>query len=706
MNPDRQQPGQQRDLDPLIDIIPNPTFGDLAAVTYCRFYFPRALHDQPILARNMNPNYPTYDGSHNDTQLNNFNRTPVMAYLANIDTFPCTSQAAVINYVVKYVGKAEKKSENYTDVAKAILPRVNSSRGVVGFVAKFMNRLIAERDWSAQEVQHLLLNLDLTQGTRVVLTVDCHHPREHWRAEFIPIDGEESVRSAKNTYQKLIHHDAHPDDYLKTPQLPLEEEEFEEDPDGEDEVPAQSWEELAAAFPQDEPDTEEVALLGKRPIDLAYEWDSYIGKHPQFYSQQVEPTIDETAVTSLNPEQRLVYDLFVDHLERTIDPYQRHPPPLLLQLDGQGGIGKSYLMQVLSTALNARQANCVVRVASTGIAANAINGATMHSMLRLPISKQITSLMDLSGGELNSLQASLSDVKYIILDENSIVGLKAFHFIDQRLRQVFLDNQHGYFGGRSVLLLGDFHQLAPVFEKPLYGTGVLSNVVDLAERNSYRAFDKTVELKQMVRQQGDDQAHFRDALQVRDFNCDHMERLRSAVITIHATHSNDFGNDAESSVAGNLHKILPICIGARVMLTENVWTAVGLVNGAIDIDEDIAWEDRELEGVNPRRRAPEVVMVRFEDYKGPLYFDDDPEMSNIVPVFRSTREYVVGSYLCSRKQLPLAISYAITFHKSQGTSLDKPVAELSGKDFTVGFSCVARFRAETLQGTILETAFE
>ncbi|KAJ4195494.1 hypothetical protein NW759_016450 [Fusarium solani] len=128
--------------------------------------------------------------------------------------------------------------------------------------------------------------------------------------------------------------------------------------------------------------------------------------------------------------------------------------------------------------------------------------------------------------------------------------------------------------------------------------------MDFAGRNAHGAFDHTVELKQVVRQQGDSQAPFRDApqglrkgkptsdhrrhlcsrvqskstaeeiaifdnsgriypinQQVRDFNRDHMEQLRQPAIQIHASHGNDFGKDA-----GNLHKTLALCIGVRVML--------------------------------------------------------------------------------------------------------------------------------------------
>ena len=47
---------------------------------------------------------------------------------------------------------------------------------MVSFVAKFMNKISSERDWSAMECSHLLLNLPLQQGTRVVRSIDCRPP--------------------------------------------------------------------------------------------------------------------------------------------------------------------------------------------------------------------------------------------------------------------------------------------------------------------------------------------------------------------------------------------------------------------------------------------------------------------------------------------------------------------------------------------------
>ncbi|KAF4993680.1 hypothetical protein FDECE_13356 [Fusarium decemcellulare] len=178
--------------------------GRLIEKTYCRFYFPRALHALPKVTREINPKFLMFDGSRNDHQLNNFNRTMILSWLANIDASPCTSLYAVVNYMGKYCSKSEVSTESFKDIAKAVLPKVNANRGLVGFVAKFMNRLVVERDWSAQEVHRLLLGIDFQQGTRVVRTVDCRHPDNHWQADLLPAEGEEAVRLAKNSYQKYL----------------------------------------------------------------------------------------------------------------------------------------------------------------------------------------------------------------------------------------------------------------------------------------------------------------------------------------------------------------------------------------------------------------------------------------------------------------------------------------------------------------------
>lgn len=126
-----------------------------------------------------------------------------------------------------------------------------------------------------------------------------------------------------------------------------------------------------------------------------------------------------------------------------------------MQVGGQGGTGKSFLIDVLSKALSSRKAGCVVKAAPTGIAANNIEGSTIYSLLHIPISRQITSIQDLGANQLNSIQNRMADVMYIILDEKSMIGLRMRHYIDCRLRQTFPAHQNEWFGGRIVLPHGD-----------------------------------------------------------------------------------------------------------------------------------------------------------------------------------------------------------------------------------------------------------
>ena len=93
--------------------------------------------------------------------------------MANTDIQPPTSLQAVLSYIGKYVSKPEKSSLSYTELQSQVLPYINHRAPLLSFVSKMLNKLIGERDWSAQEVSHLLLQLPVQNSSRGVVSLDC-----------------------------------------------------------------------------------------------------------------------------------------------------------------------------------------------------------------------------------------------------------------------------------------------------------------------------------------------------------------------------------------------------------------------------------------------------------------------------------------------------------------------------------------------------
>jgi len=559
------------------------------------------------------------------------------------------------------------------------------------------------------------------------------------------------------------HHD--PDGLPKEIQVP-DDDEFEDDScDGDaddDPDPEGYWQELAAERPNRRADREEDPdRLGHRDIDRV-DWSSRVNSYPELDSdwwdhqktahpaQLTVAYASTAAVNTLQGKQRQVYDAVVDHYQQTLDADldSRVPGPrqLLLQVDGKAGTGKSHVIWILSSRLQEMAAahgrqNPIFRTAPTGVAAHNVSGRTLHSLFRLPVKSAFT---ELSIPALTAAQNDLRHCQYLIIDEKSMLSLKQLGWLDRRCRQIFPNCANEVFGGLNIILCGDFFQLPPVGSKPLFST-LDGSVDEVQGRRAYRSFDKTIELDVIMRQQGDseEQQDFRNALQglrhscvtlkhwetltsrvqsnltptevatfdtalriygkkadVNAFNHARMRDLQKPVLVVEASHEPASGKNATSDEAGNLHASLPLCLGARVMLTENIWTENGLVNGALGTVRDITWSA----GSDWRRDPPFAVLVAFDNYKGPAL--DGDEGSKVVPIFRSTREFIRSSTPHRRTQFPLTVAYAITVHKSQGITVEKAVLNLKEKDFAPGLSYVGVGRVKSLKGLMLEESFD
>ena len=111
----------------------------------------------------------------------------------------------------------------------------------------------------------------------------------------------------------------------------------------------------------------------------------------------------------------------------------------------------------------------------------------------------------------------MKDKHYLIVDEMSMMGQRMFAWVDRRLRQATakLDEP---LGGISVILFGDFAQLPPVCDLPLY-SNPNKNPLSIHGYTIYRTFSKIIILDKVLRQAGTHSSacQFRDVLlRVRD----------------------------------------------------------------------------------------------------------------------------------------------------------------------------------------------
>lgn len=492
--------------------------------------------------------------------------------------------------------------------------------------------------------------------------------------------------------------------------------------------------------------------LGTREVDRAYDWAVHTDRWAvaaEVWEQVKAENLIEQAVTvdadpsRLNTEQRKLYETVINQYTAELDPYGPLPRPLLLNVDGVAGSGKTFALlkacaRLQELATDALRLNPVFRAAPTGVAAFNFIGKTIHGLLRLPVKGKSA---DLATASLQALQAHFQACRFLIIDEKSMIDLKMLSLIDTRLRTIYPQNADQLFGGLNILLCGDFYQLPPVTGQPLYS--LRPQHVDAIKGSClYQAFDQTVRLYEVMRQQGEDDTSvrfraalgelrsatlspaswellctrtanqlspdevdgFNDALrlyyttaEVRETNFARLAATDQPVKKLTAEHRGRNASAASEEEADNLSTEIFVCLGARVMLTTNLWTEIGLVNGSMGVVTDVSWNNGRLTD-----QLPSVILIRFDSYAGPS-FPSCP--IGIVPVFPQTRQFDYKSVRCSRTQFPLRLGYAITVHKSQGLTLSRAVMNLNQREHCLGLSYVAVSRVKALTGLLFESPF-
>ena len=181
------------------------------------------------------------------------------------------------------------------------------------------------------------------------------------------------------------------------------------------------------------------------------------------------PSSNHIDTSCLKEDQQCAYFIITSHLQDFLHGLEW--PPLLMQLIGEGGTGKSKVIQVVTDTFAALDASqLLIKGAYTGIAACVIGSATLHSLCGIPVNGGKPSV-----ATITKLVMAWKNVKYFIIDEYSMLSRALLGCISTILSIVY-DKIRGRtdelpFGGISVILCGDFHQFPPVCataSSPLY----------------------------------------------------------------------------------------------------------------------------------------------------------------------------------------------------------------------------------------------
>jgi ATP-dependent DNA helicase PIF1 len=132
---------------------------------------------------------------------------------------------------------------------------------------------------------------------------------------------------------------------------------------------------------------------------------------------------------------------------------------------------------------------------------------------------------------------------------------------------------------------------------------------------------------------------------------------------------------AQTGIPDNLQ----LAVGAHIILTWNIDTSNGLVNGSQGI----------IKGFNVNN----YPIVKFINQKKPL---------TIVP-FEYTNDIEEGGGKISVFQLPLKLAWALSIHKVQGHNLDCALMDLGSNIFECGQIYVALSRIKSLKGVFLSS---
>jgi nucleoside-triphosphatase THEP1 len=376
---------------------------------------------------------------------------------------------------------------------------------------------------------------------------------------------------------------------------------------------------------------------------------------------------------------------------------------------GKAGVGKSTLIKVVKKNLGVK---CII-LSPTGIAAQNVNGLTIHSFFGLPLKDLFTDKeLSICASKIVKGEKYLrvSEVESLIIDEISMVNSQVFDAIDFILRSVMQNNEP--FGGKRLILIGDIFQLPPVdrtnskgdkiffwksnaFQRTEFLRLELKKVYRLNEVEENQKFEYILGNIRLYKANQLDLNFLNDRtensqnliestvlcstrLRVSEYNSFGLDALKKPIVTFRAEVSSNFPKNEYP-----MDTELRIAIGAPVLFIRND-SAGNYKNGTRGIIEEIDEDNKKLlinlsNGVKISIGYSEWIPTKFNDS------------------IRININSNVGYF----RHFPIVLGFAMTIHRCQGMTLDNIHLDLGKGAFSPGQLYVGLSRLKKLSGLSL-----
>lgn len=381
----------------------------------------------------------------------------------------------------------------------------------------------------------------------------------------------------------------------------------------------------------------------------------------------------------LNKDQLFVYNTIID----AVHGFSKQKT---FFVDGPDGSGKTFLYNTILARIRS-QRKIAIAVASSGIAAELLaGGRTAHSMFKIPIPIQEMSTCNI--GKQTNAAKLIHGASIIIWDEAPMVHKYVLECVNRTLCDIM--DCKDPFGGKVILLGGDFRQVLPVIRH-----GGQADIIESSLKRSFLwSFVKTLHLTINMRVQKR-ASHINDTFE--KFVLDVGNGANQITALPENTRTYLSANSVPDEEQQGLYPIeflnsltpsgmpphrLYLKTNAPVILLSNINPIEGLLNGT------------RLSVIHLGKRVIEAKIVTGQHSENSVFL---PRIT-IIPTHSGL------PFDLKRRQFPVRPAFAMTINKAQGQTLDYIGLNLSDPVFSHGQLYVALSRVHSFQAvTILLT---